>query len=319
MFKLKVGVLRGGPSSEYEVSLKTGANVLKFLPSKYEGVDIFITRNGEWHREGIKMPLNKIFRGIDLVFNALHGEFGEDGKVQQILEQYKTPFTGSASMPSAFAMNKFLSRRVFENAGIKIPDGFLIKKSENLDVAAEKIFKKYSPPWVLKVLNKGSSVGVEIARDFHGLKNTIKEFLKENDKILFEEYIKGKEATCGVLDNFRNERHYALPPVEIIPPEKNSFFDYEAKYSGETKEICPGNFDMKTKNLIQEYAKKAHSALGCKGYSRTDFMVSPRGVYALELNNQPGLTSQSLLPKSAAAIGLTFPSLLDHLIKVSLK
>lgn len=319
MSKLRIGVLRGGPSSEYEVSLKTGANVLKFLPEKYEKRDILITKKGDWIFEGFTRPIDKILRHIDLAFIALHGEYGEDGKVQQILEAHNIPFTGSKSLPSAFSMNKFLARQVFYKAGLKIANGFLIKAGDDIHNVALKIFKNFSPPWVLKPINKGSSVGVKIVHKFDDLEDAIFYEIFNSDKVLFEEFIKGKEATCGILENFRGEKYYAFPSVEIIPPEKNKFFDYEAKYGGGTREICPGRFDLKTKKEIEDLAKRAHAALGCAGYSRSDFIVSPRGIFLLELNNLPGLTSESLLPKSAAAVGLNFDCLLDHLIQCALK
>lgn len=318
MSKLRIGVLRGGPSSEYEVSLKTGENVLKFLPEKYEKYDVLITKEGDWIFNGVIKSVPKIIRGLDAVFIALHGEYGEDGKVQNILEHFQIPFTGSKSLASAFAMNKFLARHVFEKAGILMPKSILIRAGENISEISKKIFSQFSPPWILKPLSKGSSVGVKIISKFEDLENTIFHELFYNDKILFEEYIKGREATCGVLENFRGEKHYALPPVEIIPPEENNFFDYEAKYGGNSREICPANFDLKTKKEIEFLARKAHQVLGCKGYSRSDFIVSPRGIFLLELNNLPGLTSESLFPKSAATVGISFSDMLDHLIQISL-
>lgn len=318
MSKLRIGILRGGPSSEYEVSLKTGENVLKFLPEKYDKYDILITKDGDWIFNGVIKPISKIVRDIDAMFIALHGEYGEDGKVQNILEHFQIPFTGSKSLASAFSMNKFLARQVFETSGILMPKGILIREGENIQEISKKIFRQFSPPWVLKPLSKGSSVGVRIIQKFEDLEDAIFHGLFYERKILFEEYIKGREATCGVLENFRGEKYYALPPVEIIPPKENSFFDYEAKYGGKTKEICPANFDLKTKKEIELLAKKAHESLGCKGYSRSDFIVSPRGIFLLELNNLPGLTSESLLPKSAEAVGLSFSDLLDHLIQISL-
>lgn len=318
MSKIKIGVARGGPSSEYEISLNTGANVLKFLPEKYEGSDILIDKRGAWHFDGREQSFINIFRRVDLIFNALHGEFGEDGKIQQILECHKMPFTGSGSFASAVAMNKFLAKNALENEGIKTARGFLIRKDDDVEGAVSKIFKNFSPPWVLKPVNKGSSIGVEIINNFNDLKKNIDWIFLRDDKILFEEYIKGREATCGVLENFRREKYYALPPIEIVPPLKNKFFDYEAKYGGETKEICPANFDLKTKREIENLARRAHMILGCKVYSRSDFIVSPRGIFFLETNTLPGLTSESLLPKSALAAGLDFGGLLDHLIQTSI-
>src|SRR3989338_1452222 len=181
MAKIRVGVLRGGPSSEYEVSLKTGENVLKFLPSRYEGRDILLTRDGKWHFDGLENPPDKIFRHIDVIFNALHGEFGEDCKLQQILEAHKIPFTGSGSFSSALAMNKVLARKIFEGAGIKMPRGFVIKKDDDLNGAAAKIFKNFSPPWVLKPLNRGSSIGVKIINKLSDLKKGMEALLQTGE------------------------------------------------------------------------------------------------------------------------------------------
>lgn len=318
MAKIRVGILRGGPSSEYEVSLKTGANVLKFLPEKYEGKDILITKDGAWHYNDRVKSIDKIFREIDVAFNAMHGEFGEDGKVQTILETYKIPFTGSGAVSSALAMNKIIAKQIFENTGIKTPRGFIIRGNDNIQKTALKIFNNFSPPWVLKAKNKGSSIGVEIVDKFYELTNAIHELLNISNPIMFEEYIRGREATCGVLENFRGKRHYALPVIEIRTPSEFKFFDYEAKYSGKTREICPSNFGADTKRKIKNLARKAHESLGCSAYSRTDFIVSKNNIYLLEINTLPGLTSESLLPKSAEVIGLKFENLLEHLINLSL-
>ncbi|OHA13607.1 MAG: hypothetical protein A2909_00705 [Candidatus Tagabacteria bacterium RIFCSPLOWO2_01_FULL_39_11] len=318
MTGIKVGVVRGGPSSEYEVSLKTGGNVLKFLPERYKGVDILITKSGEWHLRGIVARPSRIFQNVDVIFNAMHGEFGEDGKVQQIFEEHGIPYTGSKTFSSALAMNKVMARNAFLNAGIKIPRVFVIKECESSpEQTAKKIFQAFSPPWVLKPASKGSSVGVKIIENFGDLASGIKEVFRYGKTAMVEEYIKGREATCGVLENFRGERHYALPPVEIIPRVK--FFDYGAKYDGSTKEICPANFDLAAKREIEHLAKEAHKILGCSAYSRSDFIVSPRGIFLLETNTLPGLTSQSLFPKSCVAVGLTFSGLLDHIIRLAMR
>jgi D-alanine-D-alanine ligase len=318
MAGLRIGVVRGGPSSEYEVSLKTGGNVLKFLPSKYKGVDILITRNGEWHLNGVPMLPQRIFRSVDVLFNAMHGEFGEDGKVQQIFERHNIFYTGSGVLASCLAMNKAMSRKLFFNAGIKIPKAFIVEKEKPLEKAVLGVFRIFSPPWIIKPSSRGSSVGVKIINNFYDLMPGIAEAFEYGNKVLVEEYIFGREATCGILENFRKERYYALPPVEIIPSQKSKFFDYNAKYNGSTREICPAMFDIDTKRKIEYLAKKAHKILGCKAYSRSDFIISRRGIFLLETNTLPGLTAESLFPKSAEAVGLTLPDLLDHLIKISL-
>ena len=318
MNSIRVGVLRGGPSLEHEVSLKTGETVLRNLPEKYSVKDIFISKEGEWHLDGKPAHHERIFRKIDVIFNALHGEYGEDGKVQQLLEAFGVPYTGSGVMASALGMNKILAKQVFKSAGLKVPSGFEVVLENELTETANKIFRKMPPPWVIKYPSGGSSVGVFIARNFDDLKGALEKVSPFSSKILIEEYIRGREATCGVIDEFRNQKHYALPVVEIIPPAQSGFFSYEAKYGGETRELCPSNFDMPTKKAIEAMAIAAHNAIGGRHYSRSDFIVSKKGIYILEINTLPGLTAESLLPKALNAVGSSHKELLEHLLGLAL-
>lgn len=319
MAKIRVGVLRGGPSNEHEVSLKTGENVLEFLPKeKYQSIDILLDRNGKLFVNGSSIKFQQLHYLADVIFNSLHGCFGEDGKIQRLLDDIKMPYTGSGSVASALGMNKVLSRGSFQRAGLKIPRAFVIREDNSIENEAMKIFHKLSPPWVVKPVSGGSSIGVKIIRNFHDLMSAIKGMFDIDTAVIIEEFIKGREVTCGVLDGFRGEEYYALPVIEILPPAQKSFFDYECKYDGSTSEICPAPFDLGTKKEIERSARLAHQTLGCSGYSRSDMIVSSRGIYLLELNTLPGLTSESLLPKSAEAVGLSFPSLLDHILQISL-
>lgn len=317
---IRVGVLRGGPSAEHEISLKTGEAVLSGLPKKYSGKDILLTKTGEWHFNAKPSYPEKIFQSVDVVFNALHGEFGEDGKVQQLLETFKVPYTGSGVLASSLGMNKILSREAFANAGLNVPQAMAFSKSdgEHIGEFAHRVFKKIGPSWVVKPASSGSSIGVSIVHTFNNLIEAIEKAFGFDSKIIIEEYIKGSEATCGVIDNFRNQKIYSLPPIEIIPPAEQNFFNYEAKYSGEAKEICPANFDSEIKNKIEEATKISHQALGCRHYSRADFRITPNGkVYILEVNILPGLTAESLLPKALNAVGSSYPEFLDHLITMT--
>ncbi|PIT96627.1 D-alanine--D-alanine ligase [Candidatus Campbellbacteria bacterium CG10_big_fil_rev_8_21_14_0_10_35_52] len=319
MQKIRVGVLRGGPSNEYNISLKTGSSVLKNLPEeKYEARDIFISKNGEWHFRGIPIAPEKIINQMDVIFNAMHGQYGEDGSVQRILDTFSVPYTGSAAFASAISMNKLLTKQGIESYDINTPEYTIIEKSDNLEKDILNIFRSFCQPSVIKPINGGSSIGVSLAKDFSSFREGIFKALEYSPKILIEEYIRGREVTCGVIENFRGEELYALMPVEIIPINKNSFFDYGAKYDGKTREICPSSFDRIIKDEIQLLAIKAHKALGLRHYSRSDFIVSPRGIYFLEVNTLPGLTKESLLPKSLAAGGTTLSEFLDHLVKLAL-
>ncbi|HEY4496482.1 MAG TPA: D-alanine--D-alanine ligase [Candidatus Paceibacterota bacterium] len=321
MSKIIVGVLRGGPSSEYEVSLKTGASVLKNLNrERYEPRDILIAKDGAWHMDGFRRGEDYILHRVDVVFNALHGEYGEDGKVQRIMEHFGASFTGSLSLPSAIAMNKVMTKNNVAGASVRLPRHIVIENSdENLERKIIDAWKTFTQPSVVKPMALGSSVGVGIARDFPTFRSLIINALEKSDAAMVEEYIQGREATCGVVENFRGEEIYQLLPVEIIPPPEKDFFDYQAKYSGISREICPGNFSAKEKKEIQQAAALVHQTLGLGHYSRSDFIVSPkRGIYFLEVNTLPGLTSESLLPKSLAAIGCSLPDFLEHLITLAL-
>lgn len=318
MGKIRLAVLRGGPSSEYDVSLLTGESVLKNLSKdRYKAHDILISKDGVWHMDGFPADPSKIFHKVDVVFNAMHGEFGEDGKVQQILEAHKVPYTGSGILASAMAMKKGIAKEVYKNSGLKTPRSLLIKKHGSFGDIARHINESLFPPWVIKPAGRGSSVGISIAKKVPDLISALKKAFSFDHEILAEEYIEGREATAGVLENFRNKKYYALPVVEIIPPP-GKLFDSEVKYNGSTKELCPANFNEKISEEIKEMAIKAHKALGLSHYSRSDFIVSKRGVFILETNTLPGLTSQSLLPKATEAIGLSFSGLLDHLITLAL-
>lgn len=321
MAKIKVAVLRGGPSSEYDVSLKTGEAVLRYLDRKtYEPLDVLIDKAGDWNVHGIKTDPVKIFRSIDVIFNAMHGEYGEDGKLQQLLEAHKMPFTGSGVLASATAMHKRLAKDIFEIAGIATPSAISAKIGDNLPEIAAEAVRQISLPLVIKPVGLGSSVGITLARTIYDAILGLERALQKDKEVLIEKYVPGREATCAVLENFRGEPKYVFPPVEIVPPKLKGFFDYESKYGGKSEEICPGRFDKEISDQMKKAAVAAHASLGCRHYSRSDFRIAPNGkVYLLELNTLPGLTSESLYPKAAASVGLEFSRLLDHLITQALK
>lgn len=318
--KTRVAVLRGGPSSEYEVSLKSGDTVLKNLPPKYEGIDVFISKDGAWHIHGIERSPAEALKHADVAFIALHGQYGEDGKVQRVLEHIGIPFTGSRAFESAVAMNKHHTKGALKalKDKVKFAAHKLFTRDEVREKGAHEIFRLIPHPSIVKPAAAGSSVGVTVVRTFFDLEQALEKALEHSDSVIIEELIEGREATCGVLDGFRGEKHYALLPVEIIPHRESAFFDYEAKYGGRSQEICPGNFDESAKRAIQEAAQAIHRELGLRHYSRSDFIVHPkRGVYFLEANTLPGLTSESLLPKSIHAVGSSLPEFIDHVITLA--
>ena len=320
--KTVVGVLRGGPSSEYEVSLKSGANILTSLNREtYEPRDIFISRSGDWHLHGVMVNPERALRGVDVAFNVIHGEFGEDGQVQRILDRLSVPYTGSGPMESSIAFNKLRTKEVVSKLGIRTAHSVVIDEGENLGEAALRLFRTFPHPAIVKPAIGGSSVGITLVDNFHALEGALERAFRISPKVLVEEYIKGKEATVGVIDSFRGEKIYALLPVEIVPPPKHGFFSYDAKYSGETIERVPGNFTQEEKQELMRLARLAHEGLGLSHYSRSDFIVARRGIYFLETNSAPacGMTSESLFPKAVAAVGANMPDFLDHVITLATK
>jgi D-alanine-D-alanine ligase len=314
-----IGVLRGGPSREHDVSLKTGHAIASSLPpDKFTVKDIYIDRQGVWHDRGRPVTPVQALRSVDAVLIGLHGEFGEDGEVQKLLEQCGVPYAGARPLPSFRAMHKVLAKHEAKNIGLKVARDVFIEKAEDAEEMAKLIIRTLPQPVVVKPIRWGSSVGVQVVGGFQPVHKAIQDLFAEGaEGVLVEERIRGTEATAGVIENLRNEDLYALPIVEIIPPE-GDFFSYGSKYSGQTNEICPGRFPYKVSQELQDAARRIHQALELRHYSRSDFIVSPNGIYYLETNTLPGLTSESLLPKSLSSIGVTFPDFLSHLVDLSL-
>jgi D-alanine-D-alanine ligase len=271
-----------------------------------------------WHDRGKVTPIERILRQLDIAFIGLHGEFGEDGEVQKILEKFGIPYTGADSLSSHFAMHKVLSKMKAREAGVLTPDFRYVERVEDAEAVVADVIRSFHQPVVVKPVSWGSSVGVSIVSGYGEVLGAVQSLFAEGSPgVLIEEYIKGREATAGVVEGLRGEKLYSLPTVEIVPPA-GSFFSYDTKYSGETLEICPGRFSRVETEEIKRVAKVMHKALGLRHYSRSDFMVTRKGVYYLETNSLPGLTEHSLLPKALAAIGVPFPHFLSHLAMLAL-
>ncbi len=316
-----VGVLRGGPSREHDVSLQTGAAMIANLPKNRFAVrDIYIDRNGQWHDRGRPATPGRIVRQLDVVLIGLHGGYGEDGEVQKLLELFGTPFVGSDSFGSYLAMHKLMSKMRAQEANLLTPAFRHIEHIEDSEVAALEITRAFHQPVVVKPVGWGSSIGVSVVGGYAHVLAAIQQLFTDGaPSILVEEYIRGREATVGVVEGLRGEMLYTLPTVEIIPPPEAGFFAADVKYTGATREICPGNFSRVDSEELQRIAKAMHRALGLRDYSRSDFIVTPKGIYYLETNTLPGLTEESLLPKSLASVGVPFPSFLEHLVNLALE
>lgn len=317
MNTLRVTVLRGGPSAEYAVSMQTGQAVLEALAAAgFSTKDIVITRQGEWLDAGkVRVPEQALL-ATDVVFNALHGTYGEDGEVQKLLQRHKIPFTGSNSFAAALAFQKTFTKDILKSHGIKMPAHKEVRKSDEvfLPTTAYEIAETFGPEYIIKPVASGSSVGITLVREGQSLEDALTKALADHDIVMVEEFIRGKEATAGVLEDFRGERIYSFPSVEIVLPRDTYFFDQTTKYSPETTEICPARFSFKERRELEEGAALVHETLGLGQYSRSDFIVAPSGVYFLEVNALPGLTKNSLYPKAAAAVGLDMKNLAAHLV-----
>ena len=314
-----VGVLRGGPSNEHEVSLKTGAAMLAHLPEdRFVARDIYIDKGGQWHERGRPTQPERTLRQLDAVLIGLHGAYGENGEVQRLLEQFGIPYAGADSFGSYLAMHKVMSKVHALEAGLLTPDFRHVERAEDSERVASDAIRSFHQPVVVKPVDWGSSVGVSIVGGYQPVLSAVQKLFGEGASgVMIEELIKGKEATVGVVEGLRGEELYALPTIEILPPE-GDFFSYGAKYSGQSREICPGNFSRTTSDALKRTAQVMHRALGLRHYSRSDFIVSPKGIYYLETNTLPGLTSESLMPKSLAAVGVKFSDFLSHLIGLAL-
>ncbi|MFA5389583.1 MAG: D-alanine--D-alanine ligase [Candidatus Omnitrophota bacterium] len=301
----RVGVLMGGPSSEREISIRSGNAVCKALEAKgvdYVAVELGAGPNVNGYKESVAAQLASLDLGV--AFVALHGEFGEDGGVQELLEKMGIPYTGSSSAASKIAMNKISAKEVFRMKNIPAPRHEILTRDVFEKGAGKKAyFENLGRSLVVKPSNGGSSIGLNIVDNEEDLAAAIKEAFKYDDKLIIEEYISGREITVGIIED------RALPVVEIVP--KRKFFDFTAKYEkGLTEYIVPAEIEEKMYKRCQDTALRAHKALSARSFSRVDIILNESlGPVVLEVNTIPGLTATSLLPKAAKAIGIDFENL----------
>ena len=301
--KKKVLILSGGISKERLISLNTGLQVARELKKNSYRVKI--------SEPDINLAKNiKIFKP-SIIFNALHGQFGEDGYIQSILEGFKIPYTHSGVIASSIAMDKEISKKIFIKNKIKTPKFFTYSYDSPTSDLIKKIKKKLKFPVVVKPLNEGSSVNVYICNK----KNVIKiiNSIKNYKKIMIEEFIGGREIQVAIMGNKK------LGAIELRP--KRKFYDYQAKYntSAKTEHLIPVNLSAKKMKKLLNIALKAHKIIGCKGVTRSDFKVHNGKFYLLEINTQPGMTKLSLVPEIAAYRGISFIKLIEWILKDATK
>lgn len=329
---INIALLVGGVSSEREVSKASGESVYKAL--NYLGYNVTVidpayglNQPGNVtdffsqkdftemsNRNYIEVINSALFDNIDAVFIALHGKWGEDGKIQSLLELRDIKYSGSKVLASALAMDKSLSKIMFQHYHVDTPRWFVVEKDDSdLRLIQEKIKKFFDYPCVIKPNDEGSTVGLTICRGDVEVYEAVEKARKFSRKVLVEEYIAGRELTVGILDQ------QVLPVLEIKP--KSGFYDYEHKYThGMSEYVVPAELPAKVSEHLQHQALLAFNSLGCSSYSRVDFrLTSDYKSYCLEVNTLPGMTSTSLLPKMAKTVGISFEELIDRIIKNALK
>lgn len=300
-----VAVVMGGPSAEREVSLNTGAAIANAL--REYGYTNVVEIDLDPRNFGKQLAESK----AEVVFNAVHGLYGEDGRLQTLLEIREMPYTGSGMIASVSCMDKVITKRMLRDAGISTPACLIVNKKES--GIKEKIMQRFSLPVVIKPASQGSSIGVEIVKAENQLDEALANAFKYSRDILVEEFIGGKELTVSMMQ--KDGEVVALPVIHIAP--HSGTYDYHSKYTkGATEYICPADLDEETTKKVQEISKQAYEVLGCSGVARADVMLDEEGNgYVLEINTVPGMTATSLVPKAAAAAGISFPELCNIILQ----
>lgn len=306
---MKLAVLYGGTSGEREVSLSSGRGIIEALKRNNHTV-IEIDFDPKDLTQIIDLD-------VDLVFIGLHGKFGEDGRIQGLLDMLELPYVGSDVLASALAMDKDKAKQIFEKNNIPVAKSKAYRALNSVDVdgLATQINHEFNTPFVIKPNREGSTLGITIINDSSQVTQAIKNASDSDSIILVEDFIKGTELTVPVLGEIGKEE--ALPIIEIIP--KNEFYDYESKYSeGGSEHVIPARISDELTKKIQNLAIEAHQLLGCKTYSRVDFILTDKNIPTiLEVNTLPGMTPTSLFPDSAKAMGMSYDEMIEAFINLS--
>lgn len=305
----KIGVLFGGRSAEREVSLRTGEAIYQaLLKSGYDAVKIDVDRNIV---ENIKA------NGVELAFIALHGQYGEDGTIQGLLEILEIPYIGSGVLASAIAMNKIVTKKILVYEGIPTPEFLTVTEKEfrTRPETVETKILQMGLPVVVKAATQGSTIGISFVYKSEEIEPALMEAFKYDPEALVEKMIKGTEITAPVLGNDEPE---TLPLIEIV--SATGVYDYTAKYTaGLSEHIIPPRIELEIQDKIKSIACKTYQAIGCRGLARIDFIVDNLGnPFVLEVNTIPGMTETSLFPDSAQAAGIPFEELIKKLVNLAM-
>ncbi len=314
MARLRVAVIYGGRSGEHEVSLNSAESIIAAMdPQRYEVQRIFITKEGRWQPRAIS-PEPDANPGIDVVFPALHGTFGEDGTVQGLLELAGLPYVGAGVLASSVSMDKDVMKRLCKERGIPVVDHMVVTRGQ---YRSEDICTRLRFPMFVKPANLGSSVGVSKAHNCEELKTALDLAGQFDRKIIVERGIEGREFECSVMGN---DRPVAAIPCEVLPSRE--FYDYEDKYLlNQARTVLPADLTAEQTAEVQRLAVECYSAVGCEGMARVDFLMETKTgqIYVNEINTVPGFTAISMFPKMWEASGVPYAQLIDRLIGLALE
>ena len=311
-----VGVLRGGPSREHEMSLKSGAAMLAALdPARYRARDIYIDTAGQWHVEGRPIQPERILRQIDVALLPLHGEYGEGGEVQQLLERFGVRYVGSNAFATNQARHKAIGKTLAVQAGLLTPEFRLITVTDDVRAAAHDIIRSFHQPVIMRPISQSSTVGVTVVGGHAPLLSAVRDcFTQGAEGVLVEELVRGHGAVVHVVEGLRGETLYAFPAVDIIPAAGNAY-PYDAARRGEVRMECPGYFSRVQVEELACAARRMHQTLGLRHYSRSDFIVSSAGTYYLETASLPTPAPTDAFMLATSAVGLPTHELLEHLLQ----
>ena len=324
MGNIRVAVIRGGTGGTYKASLETGKEILRSLPRDvYEPLDILIDRDGVWHAKGVPVSAEQVSRMADVVFNALHGEYGEDGALARDMKHFGVPTTGTNPLGGSLSFNKVALKNRLAPFGIKSPRGVVIERIDAHALAgfedgyivdaAKRVFREIAPPWIVKPARAGALEHVHVAHTFDELVLVLSHFKETEHDVLVEEFVHGKEFVLGGIQGFRNDPSYKLVPMWVKRPRK--VVGQELMHKTDYEPIHPKDLSANERELLSEYIDLVRREVDPGDYFTIDGILSPRGIVLLEVNSQPALHEHAPFPSKLAAVGATMPEFLDHVIK----
>ncbi len=301
----KIGVLRGGPGDEYHLSLESGARISAALRAEgYDVLDMLVDREGILHIKGIPAAIEEIPQHVDMVWNALHGAGGEDGVIQRMLEEIGIPYSGSGIDASEATINKLTAKERAKELGLKTPESILVmpEGGESVSEITQNIYKRMSPPWVLKPLTGGASINTYFAFTPLELAHFVEESVSNGQPFIVEQYIYGREASVGVIDNFRGQDKYVLPVVELKSTNRG-VLTHDAR-KGDEHAVVGGSFRSDEREMLSKLGRDLHEHLGANDYSQSEFIVDKYGkIWYIETDTSPHMGEHNAFAKALKHVG----------------